>query len=230
MNKFELIAKLIVPAFFVIVWIINQLTNKETPATPVRGGRPVGPPGARPPAPPLQSEEDRAFATADPRTGAWPQNRPPAAAGPDEIVILGTEHVRRSPPARAVTSGPGGRAAKGARRASRPPDAKTAVPQRLGGNISQSVNQSIQHQPLDMKSITQSQPLSMATNLGADHASSTMVSATASVAGSSGPIAEGLRPPRRHRLPRPHPRSLPPQRTPPTPEGDPEPDGASLSF
>jgi len=203
-NNFEILAKLIVPAFFLIVWALNQILNKEAPATPARGSRPVGPPGGRPPTPApasppkrKQNAEERAFATADPKSGAWVSspdargNPPIVLAGDDEVIILGSETVRRPPPAKPRTQSSA--RAGGAKPNRRPPKAAEAEkpPQRLGGNISQSVRQTISQAPLDMMSITQSQPL---TNLAVDvrgiNGASSMVSSAASAAGSAGPIAE----------------------------------------
>jgi hypothetical protein len=198
MNKFELLAKLIVPAFFLIVWALNQIFNKETPATPARGNRPVGPPGGRPPAPkppPKRNEEDRAFATADPKSGAWTSpsdsraSKPVVLAGDDEVIILSSDTVRRPPPAKPRTqSSPPANRPRQSRRNKGGDGEKT--PQRLGGNISQSVRQTITQTPLDMKSITQTQPLNLSADLRGDQASPSMLSSTASIAGSAGPMAE----------------------------------------
>jgi hypothetical protein len=200
-NKFEILAKLIVPAFFLIVWALNQIFNKETPATPARGNRPVGPPGGGrppgPPQPPKQREEDRAFAAADPKSGVWTSsassprdNSPVVIAGDDEIVILSSETVRRPPPAKARTQSSSSANRPRPNRRPRPPGPDGDTPQRLGGNISQSVRQTIERTPLDMKAITQSPPLNVSTDLRSSHGSATMLSSTASIAGSAGPAAE----------------------------------------
>jgi hypothetical protein len=198
-NKFEILAKLIVPAFFLIVWALNQILSKETPATPARGNRPVGPPGGRP-APakpkPKPNEEDRAFAAADPKSGAWVSasdsrgNKPVVLAGDDEVLILGSETVRRLPPAKPRTQSSRGNRSKSERRPPSPADAEKQA-QRLGGNISQSVRQTLSSTSVDMKSISQSQPLtSLAVDVRGISGASAMVSSTASTAGSAGPIAE----------------------------------------
>ena len=159
MNKFEVFAKLIVPAFFLIVWALNQIFNKETPATPARGNRPVGPPGGRPAVPPKRSEEDRAFAAADPKSDVWtspsdPRNKSVNLAGDDEVLILSSETVRRPPPAnpRTQSTPPANRPRQARRTKGNGTETGRGdldKPQRLGGNISQSVNQTIRQTPLE---------------------------------------------------------------------------------
>ncbi len=117
-NAIEVLMKLIVPAIFLIAWALNQLFNKESPASPNRSGPSLGPRsgGGLPPAPrpgPRNAEEQGR----NPATLRWPKdatNDPMARAGgsqpagSDEIIILGTETrpPRRSgPPSR----GRGGR-------------------------------------------------------------------------------------------------------------------------
>jgi hypothetical protein len=201
-NKFEVLAKLIVPAFFLIVWALNQILSKETPATPARGNRPVGPPGGRTPQQkprPKQTEEDRAFATTDPKSSssAWGSqtgargNQSIVTVGDDEVVILGTETVRRPPPARPRTQSSRGNRSKSERRSSTNPADTDKQAQRLGGNISQTVRQTLSSTSVDMKSISQSQPLtSLAVDVRGISGASSMVSSTASAAGSAGPAAE----------------------------------------
>jgi hypothetical protein len=91
MNKdFEILIKLIVPALVLIAWAINQMTSKEAPPVPKRPPLPPGrPPGGLPPAP-MPGER------LGPREVIWTEAPPPPPrrelpAGPDEIIILGTE-------------------------------------------------------------------------------------------------------------------------------------------
>jgi hypothetical protein len=115
--------KLLFPAFFLVLWALNQLLNKE--GTPQPQPRPGGlgprPGGALPPAP---RPAER------PRTAAAGPARPaPARVGPpgrdDDIVILRSESVRPAPGARTNR----GRAA----RAGKPKAAAEVVPRQTDG-------------------------------------------------------------------------------------------------
>lgn len=86
--QLEALAKLILPAlFFVIAWALNQVLSRDAAQLP-GGMRPPRPPGGLPPAP---MPGDRAG-----REVIWQEAPPPIPrrepmAGPDEIIIIGTE-------------------------------------------------------------------------------------------------------------------------------------------
>lgn len=99
-NNLEFLIKAVIPALVMIVWAISQVMNREAPQPPPgRGGPwPNRPPGGLPPAR-MPGEG------AGPREVIWQEGPPPPprrepAAGPDEILILGTETrpVRPAPP------------------------------------------------------------------------------------------------------------------------------------
>jgi hypothetical protein len=87
-NQLEILAKLIIPALFLLAWALNQVLNKEAPAPPA-GPLPRRPPGGLPPAP-MPGQRPA------PREVIWQETAPPPPrrepmAGPDEIIILGSE-------------------------------------------------------------------------------------------------------------------------------------------
>lgn len=85
--QFEALAKLILPAlFFVIAWALNQVLNRE--AAPGGGMRPARPPGGLPPAP---LPGDRGGRDLIWQEAAPPLPRREPMAGPDEIIIIGSE-------------------------------------------------------------------------------------------------------------------------------------------
>jgi hypothetical protein len=98
-NDLEILIKLIIPAIVLIGWAINQVSNREAPAPPRRPfppGPPPPPGGGLPPAP-MPGER------AGPREVIWTEAPPPPPrrelpAGPDEILILGTETRPVKPP------------------------------------------------------------------------------------------------------------------------------------
>jgi hypothetical protein len=87
-NELEILAKLIIPALFLIAWALNQVLNKEAQQPPA-GPLPRRPPGGLPPAP-MPGQRPA------PREVIWQESPPPPPrrepmAGPDEIIILGSE-------------------------------------------------------------------------------------------------------------------------------------------
>lgn len=102
MNNVEELLKLLIPAFFLVLWALNQLLNKDTnaPGAPGRAGAaPVARPGGLPPAPrPMERARE---APAPSR----PASKPTAGPGRDnDIIILPPDNVRPSKGRRAGRS------------------------------------------------------------------------------------------------------------------------------
>jgi hypothetical protein len=118
MNNVEELLKLLIPAFFLVLWALNQLLNKESNA-PQAPGRPggLGPRPGVPPTPRPAMERPREVPV-PPR----PQTTP--AGRDDEIVILRSETVRPPAPGN-VRRGQRARPGRGVGRQGAAPAART---------------------------------------------------------------------------------------------------------
>src|SRR5690349_21596090 len=88
MNNFDVLARLIIPGIFVVIWLLNQLFNKEV--NPPANRTPLGPrPGGLPPAP-----RPGERSTGGEPTMRFSSTSPPRRA--DDVVVIRAEPTRPS--------------------------------------------------------------------------------------------------------------------------------------
>ena len=152
MNRMELLAKLIVPIFFLAVWALNQIFSKEGQAGP-RTAAPFEPP--QPDRGPVRPDDSRPAIDPFGDASNASRGRPPARPAPQssEIFIIGPEtgaQVRGAP------AGQRGRGAgaRGRRPAGAKPESEAKRPRKiLGEPMTSGVSQSIVQRPLGMQDL-----------------------------------------------------------------------------
>jgi hypothetical protein len=156
--------RLIVPGALFLIWIVNQLLNKELKPNPADRPVGIGPRPGGPPPTPRTSPRDPRDPTMRFTTTPTARPGPIRSAADDEVIVIRAEPPRF--PERATNSGPPKRPARQKKPAARP--AEPAKARTLSSGVSQKLNSPLDQQSLvdEPTSLSLSMPPAVSTGLG----------------------------------------------------------------